>query len=188
MRSINLIAQISLDGYVAGLKGEFDNFIGDEENLAFVCSLTENADAVLFGRNSFQLIDSHWPTAAAKPDATKHEIQYSNWYNSIQKYVLSATLHSDSSATTIINKDIATTITQLKQQEGKDILMFGSPTSLHYLLELNLVDSFWIILHPVLFGEGIPLFRDSKQVTKLVLQTTTQLQSGTMVLNYELKK
>jgi dihydrofolate reductase len=188
MRSINLIAQISLDGYVAGPKGEFNNFIGDEENLAFVCSLTENADAALLGRKSFQLLDTDWPTAAVKPGATKHEIQYSNWYNTIEKYVLSETLEPDSSNATIINKDIATTIAQLKQKAGKDILMFGSPTALHHLLELDLVDSFWIILHPVLFGEGIPLFRDRKHVTKLNLQTTKQLQSGTLVLNYELKK
>lgn len=60
MRKLVLVVHISLDGFVAGLKGELDNFPGDE-NLEFVNSLTENAYTALFGRNSFQLPETHWP-------------------------------------------------------------------------------------------------------------------------------
>ena len=85
MRKLIAIVQTSFDGFVAGPNGEFTNFIGDEENLAFVCSLIENADAALFGRKSWQLLESNWPTAADKPGATAYEVKYSNWYNSVPK-------------------------------------------------------------------------------------------------------
>ena len=131
MRELTLIVQTSLDGFVAGPNGKFDNFIGGEENLEFVCSLTDDADAALFGRISYQLLNSHWPTNAGKPGATKNEIKYSNWYNAVPKFVLSKTLQPNQSDKTIIISDnIETEINLIKQQPGKTILIFGSPTAL----------------------------------------------------------
>ena len=106
MRQLTLIVQTSLDGFVAGPKGEFDNFIGGEENLEFVCSITDEADAILLGKNSYQLINSFWPQAASKPGATKNEIKYSNWYNGVPKYVLSKTLEADKAANTHVISEI----------------------------------------------------------------------------------
>lgn len=141
MRKIILIAQTSLDGYVAGPKGEFDNFIDDDENLEFVCSLTDHGDAALMGRISYQLLDRYWPTAASKPDATKNVIKYSHWYNRVTKIILSKTLKSSPSKNlVVISESIAQQISVLKQQPGKDILMFGSPASLRVLMNLQLVD------------------------------------------------
>ncbi|MFI5187151.1 MAG: dihydrofolate reductase family protein, partial [Chitinophagales bacterium] len=67
MRELILVVHIPLDGFVAGPKGELDGFDASEENLQFVCSLTEDADTALFGRNSYQLLNSHWPTAKDRP-------------------------------------------------------------------------------------------------------------------------
>jgi dihydrofolate reductase len=189
MRELTLIVQTSLDGFVAGPKGEFDNFIGDEENLEFVCSLTEDADAVLSGRVSYQMLNSAWPTAANKPGATKNEIKYSNWYNAASKFVLSKTLKDKDSANTyIVSRDIETEIISIKQQPGKNILIFGSPTTVHSLFQMNLIDSFWIIIHPVIFGQGIPFFRGSKSITKLELLVSKQLSSGIVCHKYSVDK
>ena len=115
MRELTLIVQTSLDGFVAGINGEFDDFIGGEENLEFVCGLTEEADAALFGRVSYQLLESHWPTAANKPEATKNEIRYSNCNNAVPKIVLSQTLKPDNSTNTyIIPKNIENEINNIK--------------------------------------------------------------------------
>ena len=189
MRELTLIVQTSLDGFVAGVKGEFDDFIGGEENLEFVCGLTEEADAALFGRVSYQLLESHWPTAADKPEATKNEIRYSNWYNAVPKFVLSQTLKANNSTNTyIIPKNIEAEINHIKQQPGKTILIFGSPTTVQSLLELYLIDSFWMIVHPVIFGKGIPFFRDRKDKIKLELLASKQLSNGTLCNKYSVVK
>lgn len=188
MRELTLIVQTSLDGYVAGSKGEFDNFLGGEENLAFVCSLIDEADAILLGRVSYQLLNEHWPTAATIAGATENEIKYSNWYNAVPKYVLSATMKDKPANTMIIPGNIESAISAIKQQSGKNILLFGSPTATGSLFRLNLVDSFWIIVHPVFFGKGIPFFREQDNVVQLTLQGSKQLPNGTLCNKYVLNK
>lgn len=188
MRNLNLIAQTSLDGYVAGSKGEFDNFLGGEENLEFVCSITDTADAAMFGRVSYELLESHWPEAGAKPGATKNMTRYSNWYNSASRIVLSRTLPKASlNNVVIISDDLLPEINKIKEQKGKDILIFGSPSIVHELLELNLIDNIWLIVHPVIFGEGIPLFRTRDHVIKFALSVSRQLSNGTLCNKYQLR-
>ena len=185
MRQITLIAQTSLDGFVAGLKGEFDNFIGGEENLEFVCRIIEGADAALLGRISFELLNADWPNAAEKPDATKSMIEYSNWYNSATKIVISKTLTpNEARNAVIINGDLLQAISKMKQQEGKGILVFGSPSVVHSLLEFDLLDRIWLIVHPVIFGSGIPLFRKVQKMIKLDLITSKKLSNGTLCNEY----
>lgn len=189
MRELNLIAQISLDGFVAGPNGEFDNFIGGEENLEFVCGITDSADAAMFGRISYELLESNWPTAGSKPGATKNEMKYSNWYNSASKIVLSRTLSNGNVENTKIIKDsVLLEVDKIKGQQGKDILIFGSPTIVHELLELNVIDNIWLIVHPVSFGNGIPLFRKRNQVSKFALLISHQLSNGTLCNKYALRK
>ena len=183
MRQLILIAQTSLDGFVAGVNGEFDNFIGGEENLEFVCSLTDRADAALLGRISYELLNADWPTTANKPGATKNMVKYSNWYNASAKIVLSHTLQAKGN-TIIINDNLPQEITKIKQQEGKDILVFGSPSIVHALLELDLLDSIWLIVHPVIFGSGIPLFKKAQKLIKLELVNSKKLSNGTLCNQY----
>jgi dihydrofolate reductase len=188
MRELTLVVQTSLDGFVAGPNGEFDNFIGGEENLEFVCSITDDADAALFGRVSYQLLESGWPTAGSKPGATSHEIKYSNWYNAVPKYVLSRTLYISNPANThIISENIEANINDIKNQPGKSILIFGSPTAVQTLLDLNLINSFWIIVHPVIFGEGIPFLRNRKNKISLELATSKPLTNGTLCNKYVIR-
>jgi dihydrofolate reductase len=185
MRKLIVIVQTSLDGFVAGPNGEFDNFIGDEENLGFVCSITDDADAALLGSVSYQLLNSEWPTAASKPGATENVIKYSKWYNSVSKYVMSRSLKNKNSANTyIISENLELEINNIKQQPGKNILIFGSPTAVHSLFELNLIDGLWIIVHPVIFGKGIPFFRNIENVMKLVLVDSKKLSSGILCHKY----
>jgi len=187
MRQLNWIVQTSLDGFVAGLNGEFDNFIGDEENLECVCAITDNADAAMFGRISYELLDSHWPGAASKPGATKNTIKYSNWYNATSKVVLSKTLHNGAVKNVhIISENIFPEISKIKEQPGKDILLFGSPTIAHELLDINIIDNLWLIVHPVIFGDGIPLFKKTNRAIKFKLSTTNRLSNGTLFNKYSL--
>lgn len=185
MRELVLIVQTSLDGFVAGPNGEFDNFIGGEENLEFVCSITDDADAALFGRVSYELLESEWPNAASKPDAPKNVIKYSKWYNSVSKFVLSKSLKNKiHTSPYIISENPESEIKRIKQQPGKNILIFGSPTVVHSLFDLNLIDSFWIIVHPVFFGKGIPFFRNRENIVKLDLAESKKLSGGILCNKY----
>lgn len=185
MRKLILLAHISLDGFVAGSKGELDGFDAGEENLEFICSLTENADAALFGRISYQLLNSYWPTAKDRVNATKDEIKYSNWYNNVKKIVISGTLpEGNTGDPTIINGNLENEIIKIKEQEGKNILIFGSPSVSQLLMQLDLIDSYWIFVNPITFGKGIPLFAGIQPKFKLKLLSTKQFSNGEIALNY----
>lgn len=183
MRRLILIVHTSLDGFVAGVKGELDGFEPGEENLQFVCRITETADAALFGRVSYELLNHYWPTAKDKPNATTGEIAYSNWYNKATKIVLSKTLPNAGAADTVIITDnVQQKVDNIKRQPGKDILVFGSPTAFRSIIQL--VDDYWIFINPVLFGSGIPLFSGMADKIKLVLSETKQFSNGEIALHY----
>jgi dihydrofolate reductase len=185
MRNLILVVHISLDGFVAGSKGELDDFDAADENLQFVCSLTEGADAFLMGRVSYKLLNDFWPTAATRAGATTAEIDYSNWYNAAEKIVISKTLPDEHQHNTIIIRDnIVEEIRKLKQQPGKNILLFGSPTIAHILTQANLIDSYWIFINPVIFGRGIKLFGESSKTLKLALVSTRAFSNGEFGLHY----
>jgi dihydrofolate reductase len=185
MRKLILVVHTSLDGFVAGSKGELDDFNRSESNLEFICKLTEEADTALFGRNSFELLESFWPGARDSPNATKGEILYSNWYNSAKKIVISRTIPEGKiNNTTIIRENISDEITRIKEQTGKNILIFGSPAVSQTLMRLDLIDIYWIFVFPVIFAEGIPLFTGLTKKSKLKLLTTRQFPNGEIALNY----
>jgi dihydrofolate reductase len=188
MKKLILIAHISLDGFAAGEQGEFDGFNPSPESLEFVCDLTDKADALLVGRVSYQMLETAWPTMWSKPNATPSEIKYSNWYNAAEKIVLSNTLTKGNSPNTkIINGNILSEITKIKQQGNKNILLFGSPATFRKLNELKLIDEYWILLYPTLFGKGIPLFLTGEPMKKLKLTNSIKLTNGEMAINYKVQ-
>ena len=134
-------------------------------------------------------MENYWPTAADKPAATKHDIEHSKWYNKAHKVVLSKTLkEAGLTNTTIISDNLADRISEIKQMAGNEILLFGSPTATHSLMQLNLIDGFWLFVNPVILGQGIPLFADIKDKIKLNLLTTRPFSCGVTELNYTVKK
>jgi dihydrofolate reductase len=127
MRKLILLAHTSLDGFVAGAKGELDDFDAGEENLEFICTLTERADSTLFGRVSYELLNKHWPDAKNLPNASMGTIAYSNWYNSATKIVISKTVTAENLNNTIIISDnIPDKVSEIKKQPGKDILILAA--------------------------------------------------------------
>ena len=86
--------------------------------------------------------------------------------------------------TTIISDNLADSINEIRQQDGKDILLFGSPTATHALIQQNLIDGYWLFVNPIIIGQGIPLFVDIKDKIKLQLLTTHQFSCGVTELNY----
>jgi dihydrofolate reductase len=185
MRKLVLFMHCSLDGFVAGPKGEMDWIKIDENMFDIVGKCTDESDAALYGRVTFQMMDQYWPDAGKKPDASRHDKQHSDWYNKVKKVILSKTLKpTGSSKNIIIGQNVAEEVNKIKSQEGRDILIFGSPTASHYLMSEKLIDDFWLLINPILLGQGIPLFKDIKEVTRLKLLTCTVLSSGVVCAHY----
>ena len=131
-------------------------------------------------------MESYWPTAGDKPNATRHDMEHSKWYKRIHKIVLSKSLRaSDLANTTIINDNLADRMNEIKQQEGDDIFLFGSPTATHILMQQNIIDGYWLFVNPIILGKGIPLFADIKDKIELkLLPATRQFTCGVTELNY----
>jgi dihydrofolate reductase len=186
MRKIISFMHVSLDGFVAGLNGELDWVKIDEEIFDYVGKRINEGDTALYGRVTYQMMENYWPTAGDKPNASKHDIEHSKWYKKVHKVVLSKTMKGTGSTNTeIINENLSDRIKEIKQQPGKDILLFGSPAATHSLIQLNLIDGYWLFVNPIILGRGIPLFADIKDKIKLKLLTTTrQFTSGVTELNY----
>jgi dihydrofolate reductase len=185
MRKIISFMHISLDGFVAGPKGEMDWIKVDEEIFDHVGKGISEGDTALYGRVTYDMMENYWPTAADKPNASKHDIEHSEWYKNVHKIVLSKTMKGEHlTNTTIISDNLSDRINAIKQQPGNDILLFGSPTATHALMQLNLIDGYWLFVNPIIIGQGIPLFVDIKDKIKLKLLTTQQFTSGVTALNY----
>ncbi len=185
MRKVISFMHISLDGFVAGPKGEMNWIKVDEEIFDHVGKRIGETDSALYGRVTYQMMEGYWPTAGDAPNASKHDIEHSKWYKTAHKVVLSKTMRdADLPDTTIISDNLADKINEIKQQAGSEILLFGSPTATHALMQQNLIDGYWLFVNPVILGQGIPLFADIKDKVKLKLLTTLQFKCGVTELNY----
>ena len=86
--------------------------------------------------------------------------------------------------TTVISDNLSYRINEIKRQAGEDILLFGSPTATHSLIQLDLIDGYWLFVNPIILGRGIPLFSDIKDKIKLKLLATRQFTCGVTELSY----
>jgi dihydrofolate reductase len=176
----------SLDGFVAGLKGELDWANIDDELFDFVATMTDTADTALYGRVTYEMMQSYWPKAGEQPNATKHDKEHSAWYNKVSKVVLSKTISEKGlDNTTIISGQLTDNINKIKKQDGKNILIFGSPGASQSLLNEGLIDEFWLFVNPIILGQGMPLFKDITGTTKLKLVDSKTFACGVIALHYE---
>lgn len=186
MRKLVLFMHVSLDGFVAGPNGEMDWIIADEAMFDLAASRTNEADTALYGRITYEMMEGYWPTAADQPGATKHDIEHGAWYNSVKKVVMSRSMRGrDLKLTTIISDDLVQNINNIKQNKGKNIIMFGSPGAAHSLMKHDLIDGYWLFFNPILLGKGIQLFDNIDQITKLKLNSSETFPSGVVCLHYE---
>ena len=186
MKNVILFVHTSLDGFVAGPQGEMDWITVNDEIFDFVTHLTDETDMALYGRITYEMMEGYWPTAGDQPNASKHDIEHAKWYNQVAKIVLSRTMAGKTSVNTqFISENIADEINHLKQDEGKNILIFGSPSASHALMAENLIDGYWLFVNPVLLGQGIPVFKNLKDRTALQLIESRVFSSGVIALHYK---
>jgi dihydrofolate reductase len=190
MKRIVWFMHVSLDGFVTDSNGSMAWVNVDAELFDYAGKQTERSDTALYARKTFELMEGYWPTAADQPNASKHDIEHSTWYKQVNKYVISGSWAGKSVPNaTLISEHVVDEIRKLKQGEGKDIVIFGSPSLGKLLTSENLIDDYWIFVNPIILGEGgIPLFKDIKTRTALKLVSSIAFSSGVVGLHYEAKR
>ncbi|WP_346237915.1 dihydrofolate reductase family protein [Niabella insulamsoli] len=186
MRKLKLIVHISLDGFVASENGSLDKFEMAEDNLACVVEIASEADTILSGRVTHEMLEQYWPGAAKKPAATRAEIRYSNWYNQARKIVVSKTMQNASGL--VLADDFIDSIKQLKTKPGKAMVIFGSPSIAGALMAQNMIDDYWLFVNPVMFGNGIRWSSKFEGSRQLKISETRRFVNGAIGLNYHLIK
>ncbi len=188
MRNVSLLMHVSLDGFVGGPNGEMDWICHDEAIFEDVTKLFESVDTALYGRTTYHMMENYWPAVPSNPASTKRDIQHAEWVERINKIVFSTTLErADWNNTRLIRDHVAEEIARLKQQPGKELMIFGSPRLTHSFLELGLIDAFHLYINPVVLGAGIPLFRNVREKTELELLHSRPFASGVVSLHYRKK-
>src|SRR5438309_4882835 len=185
MRNVVRLRHVSLDGVVAGRNGEIDWVYFDDDLIEDVQSLVNTADTALFGRVTYQLMESYWPTVASSPTATKHDLDHSHWLNPAPKILFSRTLKNVHwQNTRIVADHIGEEIARLRKQPGKNLILFASPTLGSTFMNLNLIDEYFFNINPMVLGKGKPLFREHSEMRRLKLLESKTYKNGVVSLRY----
>ncbi|MGH2612641.1 MAG: dihydrofolate reductase family protein [Rhabdochlamydiaceae bacterium] len=185
MQEVILIAHLSLDGFVADDNGSLNLFKAGEDNLQFVTGISKTTDTILVGRNTYNMMDDYWTKAKDLPNATKAQIEYSNWYNLANKVVVSRTMpEAKNSKTRIINNNIVESVSSMKENKGTGIVIFTSPPLTQLLMQYKLIDTYWLFFNPLFLGKGVQMFKNSPTDTNFKLCETRQFENEEIALKY----
>jgi dihydrofolate reductase len=181
MRKIIVSNYVSLDGFFAGPNGEIDWFVWDEETAQYSRELAASIDTILFGRVTYKLMADYWPTV------TTEDPIITDYMNNSLKIVFSRTLEkADWNNTRLLREINAEQILDMKEQPGKDIVIYGSGSLVSTLAQSGLIDDYRIFVNPVVLGRGKHLFAGLKERLKLNLLRTKTFQCGVVLLHYGL--
>jgi dihydrofolate reductase len=182
MRKIMYYVHQSLDGFIEGPNGEFDWAQLGPELGDYSMSLTDRADLLLYGRTVWTMMSSYWPNAESmNPD--KHATEFAPVWRSTPKVVLSTTLESADWDTRIVRT--VKEIQAIKEEPGKDILLTGSASVAGALAELNLVDEYHVVVHPIVLGGGKPVHQAGERRNFRLADTRT-FDGRTVLLRHDL--
>lgn len=185
MRKLKLQVQMSIDGFIAGPKGEMDWMVWDwdVDLKKYVEEITEPVDCIVLGRNLAQGFIPHWAAVAANPDAP--EFTSGKKYTNTHKVVFTKTLGKSDWGNTVLAKgDLVEAITHLKKQEGKDIIAYGGATFVSALIKHGLIDEFHLFINPTAIGNGMAIFKALDGNQKMVLESSTAFSCGMVVNKY----
>ncbi|MEK5231844.1 dihydrofolate reductase family protein [Lysinibacillus sp. FSL K6-0232] len=177
-RKIILDLAVTLDGFIEGKNGEVDWCIM-EPDMEFTSFLHE-IDTILYGRKSYEAWGQYTPDTNNEEDK-----QFWSLIHSKGKYVFSSTLQDQHHNVTLIHENIAEEMFKLKQKQGKNIWLYGGASLITTFINLGLIDEFRLSVHPVVLGEGKPLFTNITERLQLTLIQTKAFSSGVVQLIYQ---
>jgi dihydrofolate reductase len=140
--------------------------------------------ALLSGRVTYELMAGFWPTADKDPDSTPEVVEFAGIWRNMPKVVFSRTLERGEGHTTIVREVVPEEIRALKEQPGGNLGLGGADLASSFMRH-DLVDEFWVYVHPVLLGRGKPLFPEADALTRLRLIEARVFGNGVVQLRYE---
>ena len=176
---------VTLDGFFEGPNQDINWHRVDEEFNEFAIQQLNEIGTLLFGRITYEMMSSYWPTDLAISD----DPEVAGLMNRLPKVVFSKTLNAaEWTNTKLIKENIVDEVLKLKQQTGKDIAIFGSSNLAVALAEGGLIDEYRMIVNPVFLGQGTPLLKGIKEKLNLKLLSTRTFTNGNVLLIYAPEK
>lgn len=180
MRKVIASINMTLDGYC-----DHTAVTPGDDLMEHFNEVLKNAGVMVYGRTTYQLMESYWPAMVKAPTGNKLDDEFAVLLENLPKLLFSRTLQNVTWANTrLAQGSIKEELTALKQQHGKPIFV-GSPGLIATATELHLVDEFQLVVHPVIAGKGLPLFKGISDRVPLKLIKPKTLESGAVVLYYE---
>jgi dihydrofolate reductase len=169
---------VTLDGVMEDPSWTFQ--FSSEEQDRFKFDELAASDALLLGRATYEGFAAAWPQMEEQTG------EYGAWMNGYPKYVVSTTLEEAGwNNSTIIKENVAEEVSRLKEQPGKDILIFGSGNLVNALMQHDLIDEYRLMVFPIVVGSGKRLFGEGSDQKALTLVETKTFGSGVVVLSYQ---
>jgi dihydrofolate reductase len=185
MRKLIVFNQVSMDGYFVDMNGDMSwahNVNKDKEWDAFVAANASGGGQLIFGRITYELMTSYWPT----PFAMQTDPIVAEGMNNLPKVVFSRTLDKASWNNTKLVKDgMAAEIRRMKNEPGNVMVIMGSGNIISQLTQERLIDEYQIVVIPVALGKGRTMFDGIKEKLSLKLTNTRTFGNGNVLLCYE---
>ena len=179
-RRVILDLAVTLDGFIEGPNGEVDWCIMDLD-MDFNKFLNQ-IDTILYGRKSYDI----WGQYIPKNEDSDTDKEMWRLLHSKEKYVFSRTQKETDNRAILINDNIVEEVNKLKKKPGMDIWLYGGSSLITTFINLGLVDEFRLSVHPIILGEGKPLFIDINKRLNLQIVETKKFSSGVVQLIYRL--
>ncbi|MFA6596247.1 MAG: dihydrofolate reductase family protein [Ignavibacteriaceae bacterium] len=188
MRKLKLQVQMSIDGFIAGQNGEMDWMVWDwdDEIKKYVSEITEPVDCILMGKNLAAGFIPYWKNVASNPDDLQY--QFGKKMTDTPKVVFTKTLDKSEWNNTVLAKgDLIEEVNNLKQQNGKDIIVYGGATFVSSLIKAGLIDEYNLFVNPTAIGAGMPIFKELDMKQNFTLKKAIAFECGIALLQYEKK-
>lgn len=183
-RKVILNLAVSLDGYIEGPNGEVDWLTFSEETGEVLHRFLNEIDTILYGRVSYE----KWGTYRPSEDSSEAERHFYEKTGKMSKLVFSTTTTDFEGDPFVVPSDIEGAMERLKQQEGKDIWLYGGSELITSFFNLDLIDELRISISPIILGDGKPLFKGILERKKLELCNSESYRSGMVTLTYKIRK
>ena len=185
MRKIIVTMWVTLDGFIAGPNEEMDWIMVDQTMGQYEDDLVSSADTLILGRVTYQSFAGSWPYVPENPSASEGEKVYARKLNSMRKIVFSKSLEKvEWNNSHLVKEVLPEEIAKLKQEPGKDMVIYGSASIVQTFTNLGLIDEYQLLVHPVVLGSGKPLFAGIAKPVHLRLSQIKSFPSGVIGLYY----
>ena len=183
MRKLSVFNSVTLDGYFTDKNGDMSwaHQQNDPEWSAFTAENAKSGGELLFGRITYDLMASFWPT----PGAASAFPEVAEGINKAPKVVFSKKMDkAEWNNTRVVKGDLAEEVRKLKEEPGDDMVIMGSGTIISQLAPTGLIDEYQIVVNPIVLGKGRTMFEGRDDRLKLKLASSRAFKNGNVLLNY----